>query len=166
MLSTVLVYPAVSTAAHFRQYSASLCVPYASQASSLSLAQGQLTNVAVSPTLDPDANRARFECPLVEDESNHSKGSATLSLTFDQQSNNWGSIFMPCVTFDNATGGTCGQQISVSSTPPGIKNVSTSPPASIWSTGLHYGYVYVALGAKTSSSNVPNTFKGYWLTTP
>jgi hypothetical protein len=177
VLGALSVYPSTATAVHWRQYSATGCaqwggpLPSGGDASLIlnGIHHGMLFNEAVQPDglqAFPIPARIYFQCPVIEDDTVYGKGGAKISATFETYPHNWGSSIMACKTYDTAVGGYCSQEKFTNDVAPGVKTITMSAADTAWTTAKDYGYIFVTLGSRSTSTSTPNTFKGYWLTVP
>jgi hypothetical protein len=107
----------------------------------------------------PDEDKLRLLCPIVEDESVHSKGGTQVHVTLESYPNNWSTFLFVCARFDSAIGLSCSPQVSVSGQ--GVQSFTVTPTASVWQTGTNFGYLYIGLGSKTPSGTLANKLIGY-----
>jgi len=175
-VTALTLYPAVTRAVGpWRQYSASGCVlqgpplpAFANGLPRMEFFQGAVVNRVLAPTSTgpfPDERHIRVECPILEDQLDYAKGGSTVSVTFDQGTSSWQSSFLACVAFDNASGGTCGSE-KLTATNSGVVTVSTTPPASVWTSANHYAYLYTKIGARTTDAAAFSSLKGYYTRAP
>jgi hypothetical protein len=184
LVGAAIAYPVSSDAATWRQYSPAGCsvdgqarpaVEGTPGRPRTAIQSAKLVNNIVAPpggsNYWPDEDSATFVCPIVEDESVHVKGGAKVSVTFAQYDTNWRSHFLVCASFENAVGYTCQSPVYTSGAS-AVKAYTSTPAASVWSTGLYYGFVWVVLGSRkeqftsTMAYTPSNEVLGYWLSTP
>ena len=177
VVGAVVAYPTVSKATVFRQYTAAICSfqgnaapgdpAYNNARPAFGVVDGTVYNNRVVPDpgpfgIVPDSAELVMSCPLVEDESVHTKGGTVVYATLDQRPDTWWSVLQACATYDSSLGQTCTSfnQIGPAT---GVKSYSIVPASSVWQDSTNYGYLYIQLGSKLLSTATMNTFKGFWV---
>ena len=169
-VSALAAYPSISHATVWRQYSATNCTfnygapidPQTNQPR-LSFVNGEAVNniVATLSTPFPDVVEASLQCPIVEDESVHAKGGTSVHATFEHRQTGWGSSYSVCASFDSAVGMTCSPIKSVLAE--GVQTVNITPTSAVWSDGANYGFLNIILGSRKAYADLPDRFKGFWV---